>query len=264
MERIIRIGIPEGIWSTALAALAHKVFRLPSWQCELVPLDADQLQGALLRGEVGCLARPLHETPVNPPEGIAHAALIERMDAAYTLLIRPEIQTNALFRLPRGAVVQVAHPAIRAQLRDFRPDLRLIPADGDAEARVLPSAEAAQFHAGSGDLVRLALNPREICPLPGEGAIVLQICAGDLATRRLLQSVHRPELSALTNVERKLQRLMGGDPQLALGAFCERDAMGHYHLWASFSAGEGTPLKRLRLSSSTTFELASQAFAAFQ
>ncbi|MBK6903385.1 MAG: hypothetical protein IPH04_11405 [Saprospirales bacterium] len=277
MERIIRIGIPEGSGGEALQQQVLKTFQAPAWQCLPRLYPPDELHAALLSGEIECSARALHELPATPREGIVNAALIDRAEPAAMLIMPAEKQSNGIFRLPKEAVVYVAHPALGAQLGDFRPDLRLYPLAGSflqwesllreaqADALLLNPLEASLFlREKSEDFFRLALNPREICPQPGLGAIVLQTLSDDLPTRRLLQSVHRPELSARTNVERKLLRLLGGELQTPLGAFCERDAMGHYHLFAAYAGGESGRLRRVRQSSSTTSDLADLAFAALQ
>lgn len=277
MERIIRIGIPDGKGSEALTRQVLKAFQAPAWQCRPMLLPPHELRAALLSGEIECSARALHELPATRQGDLVNAALIERAEPSPTLVLLAEKQSNGLFRLPKEAIVYVAHPALSAQLGDFRPDLRLYPMqesflemetllrEGHADALLLNHLEASlSFAEKKPGVLFLPLNPRELCPQPGLGAIVLQTLSEDIPIRRLLQSVHRPELSARTNVERKLLRLLGGEPQTPLGAFCERDPMGHYHLFASFAGEESRPLKRIRQSSSTTFDLADLAFAALQ
>ena len=42
--------------------------------------------------------------------------------------------------------------------------------------------------------------------------------------------------------------------------YCERDKDGNYHLWAAMADSWNGKVKRVRLSSSTSFELAETAF----
>jgi hydroxymethylbilane synthase len=211
---------------------------------EFVFLPESQLESALLTGEIDCAVSQLHRLPAGSREGISIAAIWFRRNLPL-LLAHPDDGAPNLLQLKPGALVYAPHPALQAQIQEFRPDLQF---SGDEIPGALP----------------IALNPREFCPPPGYGAIALQTCSGDLATRRTLQTVHQPAISATTNVERKLLRLFGGDPQLPLGAWCERDAMGHCHLWAAYAEKSDSPVRRARLSSSTTFELAEQTFAAIQ
>jgi porphobilinogen deaminase len=211
---------------------------------EFVFLPESLLASALLTGEVDCTVSQLHRLPALNREDISIAAIWFRRNLPL-LLAHPEDSAPNLLQLKPGARVCAPHPALQAQIQEFRPDLQFF---GDE----IPSASP------------ISLNPREFCPPPGYGAIAIQACSGDLATRRALRSIHQPAISAMTNVERKLLRLFGGDPQSLLGAWCERDAMGHCHLWAAYAEKTGSPVRRARLSSSTTFELAEQTFAALQ
>ncbi|MBK7409200.1 MAG: hypothetical protein IPL49_06645 [Saprospirales bacterium] len=277
MEHIIRIGIPENCWNITLESDLIQALKDQSRLPEFQVFGAGQLHPMLRRGDLDLVAFPLHLTPVAPPAGIAHAALLAREEPVSTLLIHPGAQDTTLFQLKTGARVQVTHPGQEVQLNGFRPDLQVVLSgegnpesrvealrEGRVDALVFDPFESRYFQAFLEDIVQVSLNPREFCPPPGAGAIVLQTSADDLSLRRLLKTLHHLEDAARTNVERKLLRLFGGDLQLPLGAFCEQDTMGNYHLWASFAAGAGQSVRRERLSSSTAFELAEQVFSAFQ
>jgi hydroxymethylbilane synthase len=45
---------------------------------------------------------------------------------------------------------------------------------------------------------------------------------------------------------------------LPLGVYCEKDATGNFHVWAAKAESWDGEVKRVRLSSSTKFELAEQ------
>jgi len=70
----------------------------------------------------------------------------------------------------------------------------------------------------------------------------------------LLKKLHRPDVSAVTNVERRVLQLMEGGCQLPLGVHCERDSTGSFHAFAACEVGG--EMRRVRLSSSTNFGLA--------
>ena len=85
-------------------------------------------------------------------------------------------------------------------------------------------------------------------------SLVTQTNGDDTQTRLILKKIHHPEISALTNVERRVLQLMDGGCQLPLGAHCERDAAGNFHAFAACEIG-GT-MRRAQLSSSTSFGMA--------
>jgi hydroxymethylbilane synthase len=151
---------------------------------------------------------------------------------------------------------------------DFRPDIQLRDIRGNVPTRVeklrrgefdailLAAAGLSRLSLDLSDLTVLPLHPREFVPAPAQGVLAWQCCAGDLETRHLLQKIHHPEVAAVTNVERKVLKLIGGGCHLPLGVYCERDAMGNYHVWAAMADAWNEPLRRVRLSSNTSHLLA--------
>ena len=92
---------------------------------------------------------------------------------------------------------------------------------------------------------------REFTPSAGQGVVCFMAAEDDLPTRRLLKNAHHPSVSLLTNIERTIQKTLKDH---AVNAYCERDRMGNYHLWAA--ALVNGELRKTRLSQSTTFGLA--------
>ena len=51
---------------------------------------------------------------------------------------------------------------------------------------------------------------------------------------------------------------------MPLGVYCETDVQGNYHVWAAKADSWESPVKSVRLSSSTSFELPEQVVSALQ
>ena len=94
--------------------------------------------------------------------------------------------------------------------------------------------------------------------------LAYQVRQTDKNLRRQLQNIHHSAVADCTNVERKVLRLLEGGCQMPLGVYCEKDPIGNYHVWAALADSWSSPLKRVRLSSSTHFELADQTVAALR
>lgn len=239
-------------------------------------MPEEQLHPALRRGDIDLLAHALHLLPVNPAGDIANAAIVSRAEPLSFLLIHPDARDQKAFQLTPEARVATPHTWQQVQMSDFRPDIRWMTWNGSLEnhirvlqsrsldALMLTAPEAALVKNAFAEALSLPLNPRECCPAPGLGAVVLQCSAADKTLRKQLQLVHNREIAEMTNAERKLLRLLGGDTAMPLGAFCERDPMGNVHLWAAWSPGAERPLIRLRHSSSTSFEIAEQLLSMAQ
>ncbi len=276
LEKILQIGLPENAWTAFLQGETEKALQAISLPASFLPMPAAQLHPALRRGDLDAVANVLHLLPAFPDDDIANAAIISRQEPLSLLLIHPEAQAQKAFRLAHEARMATPHLWQEVQMRDFRPDIQWINRDGDLgkqihdlqsrhlDALMLTAPEAEQVKEAFPEVLSLPINPRECCPAPGLGAVVIQCSAADKTLRKQLQFVHNREIAELTNAERKLLRLLGGDPALSLGAFCERDHMGNVHLWAAWSPGTGQPLIRLRHSSSTTFEIAEQLLSMAQ
>ncbi|MEL6636663.1 MAG: hydroxymethylbilane synthase [Bacteroidota bacterium] len=233
-----------------------------------------EIEEALLRGDVDLAVHSMKDLPTTAPEGLCVTAVSYRENPADWLLIRKSVLTEkALLRLPEGARVGTSSARRKAQIRHLRPDVVLgdirgnVPTrvqklrDGQFDAILLAAAGLQRLDLDLSDLAVIRLNVKEFVPAPAQGVLAYQVNTADTATRRLLRAIHHPEVSAVTNIERRVLQLLDGGCQLPLGAYCERDAAGHYHLWAALAESWDAPLHRVRHSSSTTYELAEKVVA---
>lgn len=226
-----------------------------------------EIEDALLRGDVDLAVHSMKDLPTSPPEGLVITAVSYRDNPADWLIARPEaVVQGEIFRLKKGAVVGTSAARRKAQMADYRPDVVLkdirgnVPTrleklrQGDFDAIFLAAAGVSRLDLDLSGLEKIELNPREFVPAPAQGVLAWQTNQGDTATRLLLKKIHRPEVSAVTNVERRVLQLMDGGCQLPLGVHCERDTAGHFHVFAACQAGD--EMRRVRLSSSTSFGIA--------
>ena len=276
LERIVRIGSWTATPFSAALAQAQGDLRERGTASEIVAIDTEQekefvreAQAALLRGDIDLAVCELSALPTEQESGLAIFGLSARMNPAETLLIRHNaLDAQKLLRLPEGATVATTSALSRIQLLAFRTDLRcavwesgnpgIIAAglpDNRFEAFLLPGTVLAHNSLPGDTFHPLEFSPEELVPAPGKGAFAWLGHRGDLPLRRMVQRIHRPDVSACTNVERGVLRLLGGDLEILLGVYCRRDAMGNYHVFAAWTPEPGVPLKRVRLSSSTHFKL---------
>mgnify|MGYP001349791355 CR=1 FL=1 len=228
-----------------------------------------EIEDALLRGDVDMAVHSMKDMPTSQPDGLVLAAVSYREDPSDWLIIRPEAAGEGmLFGLKEGAVTGTSSARRKAQLLGFRNDLALrdirgnVPTRleklrrGEFDAIMLAAAGLGRLGLDLSEFVTVKFSPREFVPAPAQGVLAFQCCADDLDTRRLLHKIHHPEVAAVTNVERKVLKLIGGGCHLPLGVYCERDPMGNYHAWAALSDAWDQPVRRVRFSQSTHFQLA--------
>jgi hydroxymethylbilane synthase len=143
---------------------------------------------------------------------------------------------STLAGLPAGALVATGSARRRAQLAYLRPDLvfadlrgnmaRRIDAAGSDGVTAVVVAVAALERLGWANRLSDVLDPLDVLPQAGQGAIAVQCRADDETTRALLRSVdHRPSHRAL-RAERAVLAALGGSCTVPVGAFAEEDPAG--------------------------------------
>jgi hydroxymethylbilane synthase len=226
------------------------------------------LEEALLRGEIDVAVHSMKNLPTSQLQALAITAVSQRDNPADWLVIRREsVVSGKIFKLKEGATVGVSSPSCKAQLSDFRPDVFLKNSppgastrlenlrSGDFDAIFLAAVEVRNLGLDLSDFEVVELNPREFVPTPAQGVLAWRTNRDDTATRLILKKIHHPEVSACTNVERRVLQIL----ELPLGVYCERDATGNFH---AFAAGEiEGKMRRARLSSSTNFGIAEKLAA---
>jgi hydroxymethylbilane synthase len=231
-----------------------------------------EIEDALLRGEVDLAVHSMKDLPTSQPEGLVITAVSYRDNPADWLIVRKELfAPKEIFKLTQNAVVGTSANRRKAQLLDFRPDVQLkdirgnVPTrleklrSGDFDAIFLAAAGVSRLGLDLSDFEVVELNPREFVPAPAQGVLAWQTNRADTETRLILKKIHHSEVSACTNVERRVLQLMEGGCQLPLGAHCERDAAGNFHAFAACDFDNS--MRRARFSSSTSFGLAEKLVA---
>ncbi len=274
MLRIAISPTPLGRWQgqqiEAALAAAGIACSLLEW--------SDAPEYALLRGDADAAACWLSDwPPAQGHEPVVVSALVSREHPFDLLVWRPDAaDLRQDFFLKKEAAVLGANALQKAQIAEFRPDLRweapmpdLTQAfqrlrDGAADALVIAQADLAGSDIRLDEWPHAVLHPRECTPPPGQGTLALLARRDDVATRRQLQQAHQPQLSACTNVERRLLReTLRAHPGTVVGAYVEQGATRSFHLFAAVAWPDGN-LTRYRASHSTHAELAEQALRHFE
>ena len=235
-----------------------------------------EIEDHLLRGDIDLAVHSMKDLPTTPPDGLVITAVSYRENPADWLLIRKAgIDSSQLFQLKQKAVIGTSSARRKAQMLSFRPDVQLkdirgnVPTrinklrEGQFDAILLAAAGISRLDVPLDELQIIKLNPKEFIPAPAQGVLAFQTHAEDLRVRRILKNLHHPEVSAVTNVERRVLQLFGGGCHMPLGVYCEHDAMGNYHIWAAKSESWDQPVQRVHFSSSTSFGLAEKVIEQF-
>jgi len=233
-----------------------------------------ELEDALLNGQVDLAVHSMKDLPTESPEGLSIAGVSYRENPADWLVInKGQEDSSKVYQLKENAIVGTSSARRKAILLDIRSDITLkdirgnVPTrlqklkDGQFDAIVLAAAGLTRLDLDMSDFVVVKLNTKEFVPAPAQGVLAYQTCTADIETRKIIKRLHHSEVAAVTNIERKVLNLLGGGCHMPLGVYCELDENGYYHVWAAKAATWDGPVKRVRMSSGTSFELAEQVLA---
>jgi hydroxymethylbilane synthase len=143
------------------------------------------LRDALLRGQVDLAVHSLKDLPTAPHERITVAAVPQREDPRDVVVARDGL---TLGELPAGARIGTGSPRRAAQLRALGLGFEVVPIrgnvdtrirkvhEGDVDAVVLARAGIARL--GRMDEVTEVLDPLQMLPAPGQGALAVE-CRSD-------------------------------------------------------------------------------------
>ena len=227
-----------------------------------------EIEDALLNKEVDFAVHSMKDMPTSSPEGLVLTAVSYREDPSDWLIILKSSLGDGLLKLKENAIVGTSSARRKAQPKHFRPDISLKDIRGNVPTRIeklktdgfdaiiLAGAGISRLEIDLSEFEVVKFNPKEFIPAPAQGVLVYQTREDDLEVRRILKGIHHSDVSAKTNVERKVLQLLDGGCHLPLGVYCEMDQLGNYHVWAAFSGSENAPMKYVKYSSSTSLGLA--------
>jgi len=196
-----------------------------------------EIEEALLDRRADVAVHSFKDMPSKAPDGLALAAVSVREDAADLLILRPEAHDPGMGFIPvrAGAVVGTSAVRRESQLKGLRPDLKSkdlrgnVPtrlgklANGQYDAIFLAAAGVNRLGLNLSGFVAVRLDPARFVPSPGQGALAIQMRAGDPAFEAVRAALHDPDTAAATALERAVQARFGGGCGLPLGAHAFRD-----------------------------------------
>jgi len=199
-----------------------------------------EIEDALLAGHIDVAVHSLKDLPTQLPMGLALAAVPARHDPREAL-----VGGARLGDLPPGARVGTSSLRRVTQVRYLRPDLEVVSLRGNVPTRV----RKVESHDGCdaallalAGLERLSLgeratpvDPLEVMPAPGQGALGLEIRADDRKTRDTLGPLGDAASERAVQAERALLAALGGGCQAPVAAWVDGR-----RLFGRVTASDGT------------------------
>ena len=209
-----------------------------------------EIEEALAEGRVDLAVHSLKDLPTELAAAFEIAAITKRENPRDVFCSSHYASIEAL---PKRARVGTSSLRRQAQLKALRPDLDIHPLRGNVDTR-LKKLEAGEYDAiilaaaglnrlGKTELIKQIIPAEVMCPAAGQGALGLEIKAGDLTTRQHLAFLDDAAARATTTCERALLNKLGGGCQVPIGAFAET-RNGRLHLNAVVAHPDGSKVLR--------------------
>ncbi len=187
-----------------------------------------EIEEALAEGRVDLAVHSLKDLPTELSPGFEIAAITSRENPRDVFC---SVRYARIEDLPQEARVGTSSLRRQAQLKALRPDLLIHPLRGNVDTR-LRKLEQGEYDAiilaaaglnrlGKTELVKQVIAAEVMCPAAGQGALGIEIRAGDAAIRQHLTFLDDAAARTSTTCERALLNKLGGGCQVPIGAFAE-------------------------------------------
>lgn len=195
------------------------------------------LRDALLDGRVDVAVHSLKDLPTASAEGITLAAVPQREDPRDVLIARDGL---TLGELPPGSVVATGSPRRASQLAALGLGLEIVGLRGNIDTRIrkvtsgevdgVILARAGLARVGRLDEVTEVIDPIQMLPAPGQGALGVECRASDTDLgASLREHLDDPFTRAAVEAERIVLSTLEGGCSAPIGALAEvvEDGDGH-------------------------------------
>ncbi|MBC7630820.1 hydroxymethylbilane synthase [Aeromicrobium sp.] len=213
------------------------------------------LREAVVRGDVDIAVHSLKDLPTTPDPRLALAAIPQREDARDCLVARDGL---TLGELPQGARVGTGSPRREAQINALGLGLLVVPIRGNVDSRIAKVvsgdydgvllARAGLLRLGRAEEATEVIDPLQMLPAPGQGALACECRADDDVTIRLLSGLDDSDTRAAVTAERSLLATLEAGCSAPVGALAEvawGDDGDELWLRAVVGSPSGSPTIRL-------------------
>jgi hydroxymethylbilane synthase len=192
-------------------------------------LFTEELEAGLRDTSLDLAVHSLKDLPTVSPAGLTLGAILPREDARDVLVPRTGLAFKSLEDLPKGARLGTASLRRGAQLLAARPDLHIEPLRGNVGTR-MQRLETQDLHAtllAAAGLNRLALtpdaalalDPKQIVPAAGQGALAVQCRSDDTQMLAWLRALHCPDTADCVAAERSFLNALDGSCRTPIAAY---------------------------------------------
>ncbi len=189
-------------------------------------LFAKELEDALAAGEIDLAVHSFKDLPTDINPAFALAAIGKREDPRDVLVTPNRL---SLRDLEPGARLGTSSPRRLAQIKAFRPDLDIMSIRGNVGTRIRKAQEgeyegvvlaaAGIRRLGLENQITEFLEPEVCLPAVGQGALALEIRAGDKQTAEIAAAANHHETNVAVTAETAVLQRLGGGCRTPIAAY---------------------------------------------
>jgi hydroxymethylbilane synthase len=215
-------------------------------------LFTKEIEEALLSDHIDLAVHSMKDVASQLPPDLAIAAITVRDDPRDAFIGRT---VSSFEELPAGAVVGTSSLRRQAQILARRPDLRVVALRGNVETRLkkLEDGLADATLLAVAGMTRLGVQSRissilpvtTMVPAAAQGALGIEIRAGDDDMRLLLAPLNDAATMACVTAERAVMRAIDGSCHTPAGAYATLTVAGQLSIEALVARADGSDMMRL-------------------
>ena len=191
-------------------------------------LFVKELELGILEGRADLAVHSMKDVPVEFPQGLGLAAILEREDPRDALISNV---FKSIDGLPEGARVGTSSLRRQCQLRARRPDLEVVDLRGNVNTRlakldngdydaILLAAAGVKRMGWEGRITEL-LPPEQFLPAIGQGAIGIEIRVSDERVSSVVEALNDAQTAKRVRAERALNERLQGGCQVPIAGYSE-------------------------------------------
>jgi hydroxymethylbilane synthase len=213
------------------------------------------LQRALIEGEIDLAVHSAKDVPTLSPEGLAISAFTEREDPRDVLVSRHGVGID---NLPANPVLGTSSQRRAVQVRQLRPDARIVELRGNIDTRLRKAASgdydavvlaaAGLIRMGWEDRITEFLPVTRFVPSPGQGVLAIETRTAPDPVAAIVASLTDGRVMVEVSTERAFLRSIGGGCTAPIGAHAHVEtAHGReiVRFWGMLGSEDGSRVERV-------------------
>jgi hydroxymethylbilane synthase len=199
-------------------------------------LFTKELEIELLNNKIDIAVHSLKDMQTQIPTELKLSAVTKR-HAVEDVLIAKKKGTD-INAIKENGIVATGSLRRRSQLLHLRPDIKIVELRGNVQTRIkkfldsdwdaIILARAGVERLGLKKYISSVISREEILPAVGQGALGIEISAGNILADEILHSINHEETFIAVSAERELLKKLEGGCQVPIGAYAEVTPNGLY------------------------------------